>query len=456
MNWRSGLKKSRLRFVIWALGSLLLAAIILGAWFIFFKFPDSDNLFPLNQESLTINLVSPEDQSSFPADAAIPIQVSATSADPISRVELWVNGKLALEADPAGSSGQHILHHFHWTPLEAGSARVLVRGITAEGQTATSNPIEIQINEPAGAWLVPSADGASEVSEVILPSLTDPTLISSLPAPVSIPAQDLSPALIQKNDFSLWIGRQFSFNPTLPQAPGLDYYDQDCQPVLIIEDLSHNELGFFLYKSSPSGSAFQRAAVLKNSGDGGQISYLEPDPIPGTIYYASAFNAAGESPSAPIMIASQDPTCAPAAALPAEDEEISGDLELLDLAYFYYAFDGGGYLRYPADSQGFLTPSEYPTSLRRMVEGLASTSSVIVRRADLVVWGWSGGALVNLGSYQLEIDHTRLEVCNLGTGCTGDVASSFRSTYGELANDAEDQVREFYWSTSAPGTDAVL
>lgn len=441
--------------MIWSSGALILTAIVLGAWFFFFGKPSNNSLFPLNEKVPTILLVTPEDQSTYPADAAIPIQVSATSANPISRVELWINGQLVTEAQPGATSGQHFSHRFHWTPLEQGRARILVRGITEDGRIATSNPVEIQINEPAGAQLI-SLGADPENSEVILPILGDPALSLPQPTPPSYPVQSLAPAKALDSELSLWLGRQFSYNPTLPQAPVLTHASEGCQTVLVIEDRSNNELGFFLYRSGAGSSSFQRVAVLKNPGEGDLFSYIDPNQAPGAIYYAAAFNAAGESPTAPLMTSGLDPACSSTASEQASDNQLVEDLEILDLAYFYYAFDGGGYQRYPADSQVFLTPSEYPTSMRALAEGLAAASPALVKQADLVLWGWSSGALINLGRLQLEIDDTRLQVCNLGTGCTGDVASGFRSTYGELANDAEDQLREFTWNTTAGGTTAVL
>ncbi len=189
---------------------------------------------------------------------------------------------------------------------------------------------------------------------------------------------------------------------------------------------------------------------------GTTFSYTDPELSNETIYYVAAFNGAGESASSPVMINEPDSRCQSLKVSSSPADLTEEELEILELAYFYYSFNNSGYHRYPSDPGSFLTPSEYPTSLKALVETLFPSFPFPVSSADLVVWGWSGGALVNLGAYHLELDDSRLTVCNLGTACDGDVASGFRSTYGELAIDEDQQIRAFYWSTNAPGTTDIL
>ena len=450
------MKDSRLRGLIWPISILIIAAIAVGSWYILSRTPLTKSLFPLNESRSAINILSPEDQSAFPADAAIPILISTTTDEPLAAVQLWVNGELVTESQAKERTAGHHVQQIYWTPLTTGTQRLLVRSTTVAGQTTTSNPISVQISAPAGARLVSTAVNGDPISELNIPLGGNPDLLPSQTDPPQIPLENLPQAAFLKMNPSLWLRGQLNLNPSPPQAPALTYYLNQCQGTLVVRDKADNELGFFIYRSTPGSSTFQRIAALENSTQNESFTFSVPDSTPGTIYYASAFNAGGETPSSPVMISDFDSSCSSPLipGLPGgPDQE---DLQFLDLAYFYYAFDGDGFRRYPLNPEDFLTPSEYPTSLGALIDKLAEDSPQISREAEVVLWGWSGGNLVNLGAYHLEVDSSRLLVCNLGTGCTGDVASGFRSTYGELANDAEDQIREFYWSSSAPGATAVL
>jgi len=450
------LTSKRIRRWILPASILILAAILLATWFYLNRNLRPETLFPPNNSGASITILSPDDRGRYPADAAIPIQISVSHDNPLSSLELWVDGIQVETYQPAGEDGPFDVHQFYWTPTRQGNIRILARATDSAGKSTTSNPILIEIIEPAGARLVSPDDSDTTISEVIFPGLSELSAPPNIPDLPQTSLQDLAPGKPLTSDLSLWLGSRFQANASSPQAPELTYSLEDCQTTLIITDRSDDELGIFIYRSGPGSSSFQRVAELQNPAGTGAFGYTDPNPAGGAIYYAAAFNGAGENPSVPVQIPDSDPSCpgsgdGGSADLPAPEE-----LEILDLAYFYYSFDGGGYRRYPSDPEDFLTPSEYPTSLSAVVKGLTSTSSAMARQADLVVWGWSGGALVNLGAFQLEIDNSHLQVCNLGTGCTGDVAGGFRSTFGELANDAEDQMREFYWATNAPGTSAVL
>jgi len=450
------LKAKRLRVGLLFASILLLAGAALAAWLYLSWSPAPDQILPSDQSSPSITILSPADRSQYPADASIPVLVTTSSQDPLAALELWVDGRLLETYQPTADAGQVDTHQFFWTPATLGKARILVRGTTSGGQSAASNPIQIQINEAAGARLLAPDGSDSPIREVSLPALADGAASPPEADQAQEPLQQLTPGKTLEGDFSLWLDSQLQIKPSLPEAPQLSYSRQDCQVTLVIEDRSENELGFFIYRSSAGSSSFQRIAELEQAAGTGIFSYADPDANAGAIYYAAAFNSAGESAGPPVQISVLEPDCSGPGESKSPDLPDPEELEFLDLAYVYYSFDGSGYRRFPSQPEDFLTPSEYPTSLRSVVEGLAENSTIPVRQTDVVVWGWSGGALVNLGAYHLEIDDSRLQVCNLGTGCTGDAASALLSTYGELANDAEDQQREFTWSSSVPGTTAVL
>jgi hypothetical protein len=451
------LNTSKRHNLIWiSIIFLIIVLISLAGWILVKRVPSLTQQFPQNDIHSSLIILSPGDQSKYPADASVPILVTASTEDPIASFELWVNGQLVSTHQPDGPERNHYTHTFYWTPAVEQNARILARSVSSQGSTITSNPIRIKVSAPAGLRIL-SRDGAEDpqsqiiyplsVTENAFPAVSEPPLEA---APLSPAAEPIS------TDLNLWLGQRFSSNTPSPLAPELQSSVVNCSVTLTITDRADNELGYLVYRSAPGSSAFERIAELGSINLGVSVSYTDPDLAAESIYYASAFNGAGESPSAPVLVNLSSTGCAEANGTADPDELAQEDLEILDLAYMYYAFNGAGYQRYPHDPDSFLTPSEYPTSLPALIKGLTSSVGFPVSYANVVVWGWNGGSLLNLGSYHLEIEESRLRVCNLGTGCTGDVASGFQAAYGELANDAEDQNREFYWSTAATGTTAIL
>ncbi len=440
----------------WIAASLAgLTILIFGVWWIISKIPTLQDQFPQNEISLSLTILKPEEKSEWPADAFIPIQVITAGAAKVNSLELWINGNLVESLKPQEQTGVYLNHTFHWLPENTEKSRIFIRAIAESGETASSNPININISNPTGIRIVSNADSLIEVDEISFPVQSTGGPTPNTTHPLTTGAEPASPPLANSN-FSFWMGNRFTNNEEIPTAPLLSYSVDNCTIELAITDQSDNELGYFIYRSLSGSSNFERIANLGNAEKGTDFGFSDSNKSEGVIYYSAAFNGAGESGSTPIFVDLDSATCltdVKASTLDSLDQE---EFQLLNLAYFYYAFNGGGFQRYPASQEVFLTPSEYPTPLSSLVSLLIQDSPYPISTADLVIWGWQGGSLVNLGAQHLLIDDSRLTVCNLGTNCTGDVASSFRSTFGELANDEEDQIREFYWLSTAPGTTNIL
>ncbi|MGB2963519.1 MAG: hypothetical protein WBB69_05985 [Anaerolineales bacterium] len=451
--------KKQHRVLIWTGGILLIVALLVGAmvWGIS-QVPVLADQFPQNDAPVTITILSPDSGSSWPADASIPIQAIVQSDNPITEIELWIDGQRISSIQPENQGSPFINHIFHWLPITTGDSRIFVRALSSAGNAADSNILKLNIIEASGFKITSESLPDDATAEVIYPLLPDPINDQiNLPGPPPAEEGDTFTPIPVGSDFSLWLGQIFTSTTNPPASPSLSYALDDCSINLIIKDQADSELGFFVYRSTSGVTSFERIATLGKVDIGTTFIYKDQDQVDQVIYYVSAFNGSGEASSNPVQIQFPVGSCPS----PGVDNNQLPDLnqallDLLDLAYFYYAFNGGGYQRYPHNSEVFLTPSEYPTPLVKLVEGLTSSSQFPVSTADVIVWGWDGGTLVNLGAYHLDIDDSRLTVCNLGIGCQGDVASGFRSTYGELASDEEGQLREFYWSTNSPGTTGIL
>ena len=449
--------KNQRRWLLGWISILILGLIALssGIWWAVYKTPTPFDQFPQNEIPLSLTILNPEEKSEWPADAFIPIQVITAGAAKVTSLEFWINGNLVDSHKPQEQTGVYQDHTFHWLPEKIGKSRIFIRAFTETGETAASNPINITISDPTGIRYVSSADSPILVDEISFPVQSTGGSSPNTAQPSTAGTEPVPPPPANSN-FSFWLGNRFTKKEEIPTAPLLNYSVNDCTIELAITDRADNELGYFIYRSLSGSSSFERIANLGDVELGTIFSYTDTNQNNGVIYYSAAFNGAGESSSTPIFVDLDPETCITETSASTLDSLDQEEFQLLNLAYFYYAFNGGGFQRYPTSQEVFLTPSKFPTSLSSLVSKLVQDSPYPISTADLVVWGWQGGSLVNLGAQHLIIDDSRLTVCNLGTNCTGDVASGFRSTYGELADDGENQMREFYWLSTAPGATSIL
>jgi hypothetical protein len=446
------------RILIWITSVVLAAGLITGGilWGIS-QIPPISNQLPPNQAPMIVIIGSPGNNTSWPADAFIPVRVSLQSETPIEQLELWVDGNLHQTVTPEPTSYPEMAQTLSWLPVETGRHRLYVYAQDEEGLRSISNIVTITAIEPAGFAVVESG-----VSPVENPAQHDilPPGTSNQPQPSSPPPPESAPLAISfqpPSGFSLWLADYLASDATLPDPPELSYSLDGCTVNLLIKDKSDSELGYFVYRSSPGSSAFERIDILGKIDQGGTIQFSDPDQKGPLDYYVAAFNQAGESPSNPIQAKFSDPNCLADTLHRTNPESIDYSFPpSVNLAYVYYAYNSGAYSRFPAEPGTFLNPTNHKLNLDLFVDSVVSWAPYPVSTVDLVLWGWEGGSLVNLGAWHVQVDRSDLTICNLGTGCTGDVASNFKSTYGTIASNAEDQLHEFYWTTTARGTTDIL
>ena len=253
------MERNRLRGLIWFLGILIIAAIAIGTWYTLLGTSSPKELFPLNESSSSIILLSPEDRDTFPADASIPILVSAITEKPLSAIELWVEGELVISNQPAEEEDLHYAQYFHWTPAREGNVRILARSINTDGQITTSNPILLHISAPAGARLISLDENGDPASELILSLGGEPNSLPPNPDLPQAPVQNLPQAELMNDSPLLWLRSKVSINTVPPQAPELAYSVNECEATLVVTDRSDNELGFFIYRSGAVSYTHLRA-----------------------------------------------------------------------------------------------------------------------------------------------------------------------------------------------------
>jgi hypothetical protein len=446
------------KFILWIASVGLVIALATGGilWLIS-RVPSLNDQIPPNQNPTIVLITSPERGSSWPADAFIPVRVSVESEAAITQLELWVDGELHRSLDLGSSQRSTLLETINWLPIATGKHRLVAYVQDVSGQRSVSNIVDVTASEPAGFGVVEAGASPAESLEprsILPPGSSDQYPPSSLPSPASAP---LAISYQPPSSFSVWLADLFNADVPLPEAPELSYALDGCTVNLLVKDQTESELGYFIYRSSPGSSAFERIDVIGKIDQGNTAQHSDPDQKGPLDYYVAAFNQAGESPSNPVHIKSTAPGCQ---ADGMQDTRADGfDFTLppdVTLAYVYYAYNGGGYSRYPSNPDSFLTPIKHAVSLDTLIDSIVSWAPYPVSTVDLVLWGWEGGSLVNLGAFHTLVDRSDLTFCNLGTNCTGDVAGNFKTTLGTVASNAEDQVHEFYWISTARGTTEIL
>ncbi|MBM3125479.1 MAG: hypothetical protein FJZ87_10475, partial [Chloroflexi bacterium] len=144
-----------------------------------------------------------------------------------------------------------------------------------------------------------------------------------------------------------------------PVAPTLFRFKETCEVTLYIRDNSNNELGFYLYRLNPGSTVFNRIATFgPHSGDK-FIEYTDKGLYGKYQYYASAFNAQGESVDSFMSAEFWDKGCLdPKMAAYKLNQVTLTPKVFADKAYCYYSYQEGEWSRLPEDPDAFV----YPTS----------------------------------------------------------------------------------------------
>ena len=171
-------------------------------------------------------------------------------------------------------------------------------------------------------------------------------------------------------------------------------------------------------------------------------------------YYVSVFNSAGESPSNIVSVQAPVGTCGPAMNPLVKYE--NGSLVVgngMDLAYVYASLDKADWQRLP-EGDGFFTPQNGRVDLLQYLDPLLKVKP-FARQVDLQIWGWSGGAIRDLGPLTVTFDHSSLIYCDQPPGgCSGDVGSTYWNEQGGVISSNSPGAspgRDFRFFTNSPG-----
>lgn len=417
----------------------LVAGIVVccgGLAVLFYFMPALNEQLPAGSAPLVAHITAPT-AGDAPAGQVIRVQASATSANPITELQLWVNGAhIASQTAPADTRSARM--SFDWLPDAVGANLVIVRAVDAKGYSADSAPLRLNIGAPAtntftsplaipsdeGDTLTSIADSLGVPREVVYaanpnlptddplpaesavivpldesydiePETAAPSPTLPPPAEPSIPAEaQPAPSISPFVPITFYLA-SFGALPELPAAPELVAKQNGCTVDVTIIDASDDETGFFLYEMSPGAPGFERVGEFGASS--GAITTSRPAQVGSTIYKAAAFNSAGEAQSDLVSVQISDATCGmPDLQLVVlEDAQITLN-EPADRAYCYASPDSIHWVRLPEGDDTFYTPSNNVIDLADDIGPIGAAGQA--HTLSLECWGWSAGALKSLGA----------------------------------------------------------
>ncbi|HEY5156355.1 MAG TPA: LysM domain-containing protein, partial [Anaerolineales bacterium] len=329
------------RWLYGGLSVLIVLCLTLGTGaFVFYKrIPSVANQLASHDET-TVLIISPDGSASYPADASIPITAMATSSQPMTAMELWVDGSLFATQSPRTDENASLFYkNWHWMPLIPGEHLLVVRAINQDGSVGTSNLVRIKTDKAAGfilrhttqpgdTWesLTQSCDTSVETIAGQNPGF-DPAAplpvgkqvqipCGSLLPPMAYTGPGITPPLTEQpasspgsppGNVGFWLNSLFSPTSVLPSAPSLTAGLNGCTVTLLVQDNSKDEKGFEIWRSGVNG--YDLIATL-GPNSGASFSYKETVQQPGQLQYVvSAINTKGKMASNIVAVNVPDGAC---------------------------------------------------------------------------------------------------------------------------------------------------
>ena len=404
----------------------IVAAVASGMAWAMTSIPPIEEQIP--GSPVSVQIVYPLNGEFFDSQSTIPIQVYATSQNNVISVEIWDNGQLLDTQAVSQQFPLAIKTSYPWNFPATGVHVLMARAKDAQGYTGQSSValVTIKTVTPLVEFTTSAGDTLKSVAEFLEMdeeeiAAVNPGLepgaplgdgqIVQLPPPAEAPPsppQEGPPTLGEPPQdptyppnpiiYKLKELTKLGGTPAAPPfSPKLWGSIENCNQVkLTIVPQSDDEDGFFVYRwvfDFQQDLAFTKIAVLGPVGSAQKpVEYTDTLSGLAAYYYVSAFNALGESSSAPIAV-KYDESCLTGG----QTEQIGELLEVktefettepVDNGYCYYSTTPGEWKRLPSQEFEFFKPGKDNFGLNMMI---VDPPPVLVMEC----WGWGGGTIGN-------------------------------------------------------------
>ena len=309
-----------------ALGIITLVLVL-----IFFTVPNLVEQKRIMAAPPSIFVTAPLQGEQIPGGGIFLTRATASGINPITRIELWVDGELAGEQLPVTNepSEQIILHADIPVEVMAGVHMLYWRAVDSKGQIGQSLPITIIGMERIGETVVITAEEGQTLGEDALPSGTEVTIPESKPAeeekpqgggPIIVddiqtgPIDTTGAMELSEANPIINFGPLISFSSfiisSLPETPiGLTVGFEDCQVQLRWIDTADNEQTYNVWVSTWSGGPKIIATLGPRKGKG-TATYTIPNPGNGYYWFwVEAVNGLGSQSSEYEQLVINNDTC---------------------------------------------------------------------------------------------------------------------------------------------------
>ena len=389
------------------------------------------------------------------------------TVQPLFGVELWAGDRLVdvfeVDADTNTTAYQIDLH---WIPEEEGTTSLTGRAVDVDGRTAPSNLVRMVVAAaelPVRTIPITVQEGDTPASIGSAHGLTPPQVRAIFPFdPPETPLEPGSEVHLPGDEVEDPSPPQTEQSPLQPLAPTarsntglrLDTTADPCAPMLTAD--------------LPEGATDVELAVAPGTGDFGPLHVANLSELMAGDGQPLEL---GPGLSTIMLTFYEDglPRSTPPATYEAPDDcggEFEGPYTLVNglLAgvdpeiqeVFFYSSDGGAWTRHPAEGQ---------TTVARTGDVFDFNGSLpeVTAATDFEVWGWTGPALVSLGTFRflpddsvppwfvLGIVETDLKVeapAGLDGYAPGELVTELVYPTGGKVN--------FHWSTNAQGTTHLI
>jgi hypothetical protein len=344
-------------------------------------------------------IVEPAYGAEVVAGMSLPVLANATSANKITKQELWVDGLqvyVAVTRDPQGQ--KDFVATLLWTP-KSGPHTLVARALDARGNIGTSPVVRVKVSEPAAQTENPNLLQIAKPGDTLesigkengvtpekmreanpgLPEQPLPGDWVNIPpgnnqeggndgqpggavndpgaAPIP-PGVDIGPA--NPNPGFPGFGPPLPFWATpadiAPLAPDLNVAVGNCTAILTWRDNSNNETGFYVYRLNRGAPDFTRIATIAANNAHAALRYEDRNIGGDYQYYVAAYSSIGQSASRIVQVNTPGQNCGRdvgAQALEVEAESLTAPGH--EEVYCYASLKGHRpFERVPAEQTDFL------------------------------------------------------------------------------------------------------
>ena len=404
-----------------AVGALVALAVI-GAAALWFLRPPAQDL----PSGLPLRIRLPSQGARLALEQTQGVLVEAIGAHNVTRVELWVDGRLVAAQIGSGDPLPAAVH-LAWRPPAPGPHTLIARAFDGQGTTGRSLPVVVEAiaREAADTYLLPATlqegqtiEDLAAAAGISPQAITDANPeLSGNPAAgsvilVPVPADAIPGAAIEDGPAVPPAGDQPIPEPEPPAGfPGpVDLQAAEglgCEARLTWSG-GEGADAFSVSSFGPGASDFRVLAQV----DSGRYAYNDIVAVPATYtYLVQASNESGITESN--LVALEMSGECEAFVVPPDEGLTTAQFEALELItdapfdrlYCYLGLGASRYLRLPSDEDDFLTsPDGLIWDIERHASGI---QRILFRRdpadprpASIECWGWQGASLSMLGAAQ--------------------------------------------------------